>query len=90
MTKPKINKPQMIHSGLVAHNKRARYDYEILEEIEAGMVLTGTEVKSLRKGKCQINDAHAAEKNGELWLLNSSVRCDGEKCFSQGRQVFVV
>lgn len=70
---PKENRPQMIHSGLVAHNKRARYDYEMIEELEAGMVLTGTEVKSLRRGKCQINDAHAAEKDGELWLLNSSI-----------------
>lgn len=73
MAKTKNVKPQMIHSGLVAHNKRARYDYEIIEEIEAGLVLTGTEVKSLRKGKCQINDAHAAEKDGELWLLNASI-----------------
>ncbi len=63
----------MIHSGLVANNRRARYDYQILEELEAGLVLTGTEVKSLRLGKCQINDAHIGEKDGELYLLNAHI-----------------
>ena len=63
----------MIHRGLVAQNRRARYDYEILEELEAGLVLTGTEVKSLRLGKAQINEAHAGDKDGELFLFNAYI-----------------
>lgn len=63
----------MIHSGLIAQNKRARYDYEIIQEVEAGLMLTGTEVKSLRQGRAQINDAYAGEKNGEIWLLNAKI-----------------
>lgn len=69
----KENRPQMMHSGQIAQNKRARFDYEILEEFEAGLVLTGTEVKSLRMGRANINDAHAAEKDGGLWLLNMQI-----------------
>lgn len=60
-------------SKTVALNRRARFDYAIEEEIEAGLVLQGTEVKSLRAGRANINDAYAAEKNGELWLLNATV-----------------
>ncbi len=63
----------MIHSGPVAQNRRARFDYEITQEVEAGLVLTGTEVKSLRMGKVQINDAYAGEKDGEIWLLNAKI-----------------
>lgn len=51
-------------------NRKARYDYFIDEEIEAGLVLTGTEVKSLRSGKASLGDAHAGEMQGELWLFN--------------------
>jgi len=54
----------------VARNKRARFDYEIIETWEAGVVLTGTEVKSLRGGKATISDAYGIVKDGELWLLN--------------------
>jgi SsrA-binding protein len=54
----------------VARNKRARFDYEIIETWEAGVVLTGTEVKSLRGGKATISDAYAIVKDGEIWLLN--------------------
>ena len=50
----------------IARNKRARHDYEILETWEAGLVLTGTEVKSLRAGRAQIGDAYAVVKDGEL------------------------
>ncbi len=51
-------------------NRRARYEYEILDEYEAGIVLTGTEVKSLRTGKATIQDAFATEKQEEIWLHN--------------------
>ena len=54
----------------IARNKRARFDYEILEAWEAGIVLTGTEVKSLRDGKATVTDAYGIVKDGELWLLN--------------------
>ncbi len=54
----------------VAKNRRARFDYEIIETWEAGIALTGTEVKSLRNGKAQITDAYGILKDGEVWLLN--------------------
>ncbi|HET8769527.1 MAG TPA: SsrA-binding protein SmpB [Gemmatimonadaceae bacterium] len=57
----------------VARNKRARHDYEILETWEAGLMLSGTEVKSLRDGRAQITDAYAVVKDGELWLLNAHI-----------------
>ena len=54
----------------IARNKRARYDYHILETWEAGIVLTGTEVKSLRNGKATLTDAYGILKDGEVFLLN--------------------
>lgn len=57
-------------SHTVARNKRARYDYHILETWEAGLVLTGSEVKSLRAGKANLSDAFAVVQEGELFLLN--------------------
>jgi len=54
----------------IARNRRARYDYHILDSWEAGIVLTGTEVKSLRNGKANLSDAYGVVKDGELWLLN--------------------
>ena len=57
----------------IAKNRRARHDYHILDVWEAGLVLTGTEVKSLRDGKANIGDAYGIVKNGELWLLNMHI-----------------
>jgi SsrA-binding protein len=54
----------------VARNKRARHDYHILETWEAGVVLSGTEVKSLRQGKANLTDAYATVRDGEVYLLN--------------------
>jgi SsrA-binding protein len=54
----------------VAQNRRARFDYFIDEQIEAGIVLSGTEVKSLREGKASLSEAWAGPRNGELWLNN--------------------
>lgn len=51
-------------------NRKASFNFELLERFEAGMVLTGTEVKSLRAGKANLGDAYAVFKNDELWLLN--------------------
>jgi SsrA-binding protein len=67
------NKPAMIVMGAVAENRRARYDYEILETLEAGIVLTGTEVKSLRTGKAQITESYASPEDGGLWLINAHI-----------------
>jgi SsrA-binding protein len=55
---------------IVARNKRARHDYHILETWEAGLVLTGTEVKSLRDGKANLADAYGVVNGGEVYLLN--------------------
>jgi len=54
----------------VARNKRARFDYHLLETFEAGIVLSGTEVKSLRNGKANIGDAYGIVRDGEIFLLN--------------------
>ena len=54
----------------IARNKRARFDYHILDTFEAGLVLKGTEVKSLREGKANISDAYGIIKDGEAFLLN--------------------
>jgi SsrA-binding protein len=54
----------------VARNRRARHDYHILDNWEAGIVLTGTEVKALRAGKANLSDAYGVVKDGEVWLLN--------------------
>ena len=56
---------------IVAENRKARFNYEILDTFEAGMVLTGTEVKSLREGKANIAESYASDEGGELWLINS-------------------
>jgi SsrA-binding protein len=58
---------------LVASNKRARYDFFIDEVYEAGLVLSGTEVKSLREGKASLNDSYALVDKGELWLENAYI-----------------
>ena len=54
----------------VAQNKKARHDYTIVDTIEAGMVLTGTEIKSVRAARIQLKDGYAQIKNGEAWLIN--------------------
>ena len=60
--------------GTVALNRKARFEYTIEEEFEAGIVLTGTEVKSLRAGRANISDAYASAKGAEgIWLLNAHI-----------------
>jgi SsrA-binding protein len=58
---------------VVADNRRARFNYEIGETFEAGIVLTGSEVKSLRAGKATIGESYADAREGELWLINSNI-----------------
>lgn len=56
---------------IVAENRKARFNYEIMDTYEAGLVLTGTEVKSLREGKANIAESYASDEDGEIWLINS-------------------
>ena len=58
---------------LVAQNRAASYNYHLLEKLEAGMVLLGTEVKSLREGKANLRDAFAIIRGGAVWLLNCHI-----------------
>ena len=58
----------------IARNKRARFDYHLLDTFEAGIVLRGTEVKSLRAGKANISDAYGIVKDGEVFLLNAHIQ----------------
>lgn len=60
-------------SGTIAVNRKAFHDYEILDKVEAGIVLTGTEIKSAREGRVNIRDAYAREENGELWLIGAHI-----------------
>jgi SsrA-binding protein len=63
--KPKIK--------LIAENRRARHDYFIESDLEAGVVLEGSEVKALRNGKAQITESYASVEGGELWLVNGYI-----------------
>ncbi|MGP3696978.1 SsrA-binding protein SmpB [Rhodobacter sp. NSM] len=61
------------NSKLIAENRRARFDYFIEEEIEAGIMLLGSEVKSLRQGGSNIGESYASVEEGELWLINGYI-----------------
>ncbi len=61
-------KSGMISHGIAAQNRKARYDYTIKETVEAGIILKGPEVKSLRLGRATLTEAWAGERDGELWL----------------------
>lgn len=65
--------PEFDKTKVVAENRRARFEYFIEEKYEAGICLTGTEVKSLRFGEGSIAESYAEVKNGEVWLVNSNV-----------------
>jgi SsrA-binding protein len=54
-------------------NRKARFNYQIIEEIEAGIVLMGSEVKSIRQGKANISEAYGAENKGEIFLINANI-----------------
>jgi SsrA-binding protein len=58
---------------VVADNRRARFNYEIGETFEAGIALTGTEVKSLRQGKATIGESYADTRGREIWLVNANI-----------------
>jgi SsrA-binding protein len=59
---------------IIAQNKRARFDYHFLDVLEAGVILTGSEVKSLRLGKVSINESYAGEMNGHIHLINANIQ----------------
>ena len=61
----------MSNGKTLAANRRARYTYEILDSVEAGLVLLGTEIKAMREGRANISEAFARPEDGELWLMNA-------------------
>ena len=63
----------MIAHGVAAQNRKARYDYTIKDTVEAGLVLRGPEVKSLRHGRATLSEAWAGERDGEMWLFNAYI-----------------
>jgi SsrA-binding protein len=65
-----MSKPDKAPRKLAAENRKARFNYEILDTLETGIVLSGTEIKSLRNGKANITDSYASVEGGELWLIN--------------------
>jgi SsrA-binding protein len=58
---------------IVADNRKAFFDYHVLETFEAGLVLLGTEIKAIREGRVNLRDSYARLENGEIWLLNVSI-----------------
>jgi SsrA-binding protein len=58
------------NNAIVASNRRARYEYEVLDEYEAGIVLLGSEIKAIRGGRANITEAYARLRDGDLWLYN--------------------
>ncbi|MCB1333908.1 MAG: SsrA-binding protein SmpB [Roseivivax sp.] len=69
MAKPKTDPNYKV----IAENRRARYDYAIEDDLECGIMLTGSEVKSLRENSANVAESYAAVENGELWLVNSYI-----------------
>ena len=74
MTKKKDKKSGLLSKDVtVADNRRARFDYHLEDKYEAGIVLTGTEVKSLRHGQCSLNESYVDSRRGEIWLINMHI-----------------
>jgi SsrA-binding protein len=65
--------PRPSGQKLIVDNRRARHDYHLLERLEAGLVLTGTEVKSLRAGRANLRNAYADVRDGEVWLVGAHI-----------------
>lgn len=66
-------KPPPANNRTIAVNRQARFNYEILDQYEAGLALTGTEIKSVRAGRVDLREAYARPQSGELWLLNAHI-----------------
>jgi len=71
--KPSPNKSDSANARDIAVNRRALHDYNILERVEAGLSLTGSEIKSVRQGKVSLQEAYARPQAGELWLLGAHI-----------------
>ncbi len=63
----------MTSGRTVTVNRKARHEYEILDTVEAGLVLQGTEIKAIREGHANLSDSYAKPENGELWLVNAHI-----------------
>jgi SsrA-binding protein len=68
-----MTKEKSTNGRTVAENRKARFAYEVLDTYEAGLALTGTEVKSLRQGQANIQESYASPEGGEIWLINSYI-----------------
>jgi len=68
-----MSKQKIPNIKIVADTRKARFAYEVMDTLEAGLVLTGTEVKALREGRSNIQESYASVEGGELWLINSYV-----------------
>jgi SsrA-binding protein len=73
MANENTRKKGLIAHGIAAQNRKARHDYTIKSTVEAGLVLRGPEVKSLRHGRATLNEAWAGERDGEMWLFNAYI-----------------
>ncbi len=74
MSKKKDKKSGMISTNqTVTDNRQARHEYELLDSFEAGIMLRGTEVKSLRLGQCNIKESYVGPKDGEIWIFNMNI-----------------
>jgi SsrA-binding protein len=73
MAKDKKAKTLLSIDVTVADNRRARFDYALEDKFEAGIILTGTEVKSLRHGQCSLNEAYVGPHKGGIWLINCHI-----------------
>ncbi len=78
----KAKQPPLSSATPSVDNRRARFEYHILESVEAGVVLTGTEIKSVRQGGVSLNEAYARLREGKLWLVNMHVPPYKEGSFS--------
>lgn len=70
---PKEKKADDSKQRIVTRNRKASHDYDLIDELDCGIVLMGSEVKSIRNGKITIDEAYARIQNGELWLINSDI-----------------
>ncbi len=72
--KAKANKGEAKNEKVIAHNRRARHDYLVLDTLECGIVLTGSEVKSLRNGLMSMEEAYGRVKGNEVWLMGCDIQ----------------
>jgi len=82
LTRIMAKKPENKNYKVIAENRRARYDYAIEDDLEVGIILDGSEVKSLRTGQSNIADSYASVDDGELWLTNAYIAPYEQAMFS--------